>query len=104
MGSGRLALAVSRTNVASGGVVRVMAERCPTCIFRPGNLMHLQPGRVRSMLAEVRRTEGCIPCHETLGHREQAVCRGQYDVLQTQVLQVATRLGCIDWWQLPENS
>lgn len=91
---------MSRTNVASGGVVRVMAERCPTCIFRPGNLMHLQPGRVRGMLDEVRRTEGCIPCHETLDHKEQAVCRGQYDTLQTQVLQVATRLGRIDWWEL----
>jgi hypothetical protein len=87
------------TNVASGGVVRVMAECCSTCIFRPGNLMHLQPGRIRAMVAEVRRTEGCIPCHKTLDLREQAVCRGQFDAAKTQPLQVAERLGLIQYVQ-----
>ena len=85
-------------NVADHTGVRVMAERCPTCIFWPGNLMHLQPGRVREMLAEARAADSCIVCHSTMDAEHQAVCRGQYDVLQTQPLQVAERLGYIVWW------
>jgi hypothetical protein len=86
-----------RFRVADESGVRVMAERCSTCIFHPGNRMHLQPGRVRQMLADVRRKDGCIPCHETLDDDVQAVCRGQYDVLQTAPLQIAERLGYIVW-------
>lgn len=74
-----------------------MAERCPTCIFAPGNRMHLQPGRVKGMLAEVERHQSCIPCHETLDDEQQAVCRGQFDTLKTQPLQIAERLGAIVW-------
>lgn len=88
---------MSRHNIADETGVRVMAERCSTCIFRPGNLMHLQPGRVKEMVAKVRATEGCIPCHKTLGDEKQAVCRGQFDVAKTQPLQVAERLGMIVW-------
>jgi hypothetical protein len=85
------------TNVASRGVVRVMRERCPTCIFQPGNLMHLQPGRVKEMVAYVRRHDGCIPCHKTLPDEEQAVCRGQFDCAKTAPLQIAERLGMLEW-------
>lgn len=74
-----------------------MAERCPTCIFRPGNLMHLQSGRVRGMVEHVWRNESCIPCHKTLDQKEQAVCRGQFDTAKTQPLQIAERLGLIEW-------
>lgn len=88
---------MSETNVASGGVVRVMRERCSTCIFKPGNLMHLQPGRVRAMLARVRHDQGCIPCHKTLDRKEQAVCRGQFDTAKTDPLQIAERLNRIEW-------
>lgn len=59
--------------------------------------MHLQPGRQRDMLEQVRRIEGCIPCHETLHDDVQAVCRGQFDALKTQPLQLAERLGAIVW-------
>lgn len=72
-----------------------MAERCPTCIFWPGNRMNLRAGRLRQLLQEVERDQGCIPCHETLGDELQAVCRGQYEALKTQPLQVAERLGYI---------
>jgi hypothetical protein len=88
---------VSRVNVADETGVRVMAERCLTCIFHPGNLMDLRSGRVKGMLAEVRRTEGCIPCHETLDDDMQAVCFGQFSVLKTQPLQIAERLDRIVW-------
>lgn len=78
-----------------------MAERCPTCIFRPGNLMHLQSGRVKDMLDKTRRADSCIPCHESMEDDLQAVCRGQFDVLKTTPLQLAERLGCVVWWVRP---
>jgi hypothetical protein len=82
-------------NLVGEGGVRVRAEKCPTCIFRPGNLMSLRPGRVAEMMKEVKESQGCIACHETLGEEEQAVCRGQYDLVKTQPLQIAERLGMI---------
>jgi hypothetical protein len=71
----------SRTQVwTEGGLIRIMARRCDTCIFRGGNLMHLEPGRVKGMVEDVVRAEGHIPCHDTLdyGHTDLpgAICRG----------------------------
>lgn len=90
---------MSTHRVADATGVRVMAEQCATCIFRPGNLMHLRPGRLRDLLAEAEAADSCIVCHETLEDELQAVCRGQYDALQTQPLQVAERLGWLVWWR-----
>lgn len=56
--------------------VRVCADRCTTCIFRPGNLMSLEPGRVASMLKEAVADEGHIVCHKTLGTKAPAICAG----------------------------
>lgn len=77
--------------------VRVCFERCDTCIFHAGNRMHLQPGRVKDMLEQVREHDSCIPCHKTLDRPKQAVCRGQFDALKTAPLQIAERLGLIVW-------
>jgi hypothetical protein len=76
-------------------MIHVMPSRCETCIFRAGNLMHLQRGRVRDMVDEVKRTDGCIPCHKTLAGEHQAICRGQFDLHPTQPIQVAQRLGLV---------
>lgn len=71
---------MSKSNVYRGGEVHVMAERCSTCIFRPGNLMMLQPGRVRRMVRKcARKPSGNIPCHDTISGRYQAICRGFWD-------------------------
>lgn len=63
------------------GTIRLMARRCDTCVFRAGNLMHLQPGRVKQMTDAVIRDEGHITCHDTLsyspGDLPGAICRGQ---------------------------
>lgn len=60
--------------------VRLMAQRCATCIFRPGNRMHLQPGRVKDMVETCIAKEGHVVCHDTLRHADTelpgAVCRG----------------------------
>lgn len=88
---------MSRHNVASRGVVRVKKEKCETCIFRPGNVMGLRPGRVAGMVRDTRADEGVIPCHETYDLEEQAVCRGFYELEpKPGPLQIAERLGCIE--------
>lgn len=65
------------------GQVHVSAERCPSCVFRPGNLMHLGPGRLASLIADNVRADSALTCHETLddwpGERAPAVCRGFWD-------------------------
>lgn len=63
------------------GRVRLAARRCDTCIFRPGNLMRLEPGRVKGLTEAVAAQEGYITCHDTLsyggGDLPGAICRGQ---------------------------
>lgn len=65
-------------NVYRDGKVHVQREMCSTCIFRPGNIMHLQSGRVRGMVDEAKDDESAIVCHQTLDG-DNAVCRGFYD-------------------------
>ena len=91
---------MSRTNVYRDGKVHVMEAKCSTCIYRPGNLMHLEPGRKDSMQADAIRDEGVIPCHKTIhGAREQeSVCRGFFDVAKHEgLLAVAERLDIIEF-------
>lgn len=64
------------------GRLYVMADRCDSCIFRPGNPMRLAPGRVRGMVTDCRAEGVIIPCHQTTyGQAEAgpAICRGFYD-------------------------
>lgn len=86
-----------RFNLVDDDGVRVQAAKCDTCIFRPGNLMHLEPGRVDSMVAECIKEQGTIPCHKTLDDHEQVICRGFYDTHRQDIglLQVAERMSFI---------
>jgi hypothetical protein len=85
------------TDVVDRDGVRIMAERCPTCIFRAGNLMHLRPGVLASLLAETAAKQGHIVCHDTLDEPKQAVCRGFADGYgdDSQMVQLAYRLGFV---------
>lgn len=77
--------------------VRVQTEKCSTCIFRPGNLMHLEEGRVKDMVDACKEDQGVIPCHDTLGSSKQAICRGFFDSYQDdiQLVQMAVRMNFI---------
>ena len=85
--------------VYRNGKVHVCALMCDTCIFRPGNLIDLEEGRVEGMIRDATRNESCITCHETLG-ADQAICRGFFDKHATQPLQVAQRLGFVVFQQV----
>ena len=58
--------------------LRVCSGLCSTCVFRPGNLMRLRPGRLKGMVDESIQNDSFISCHKTLDG-ERAVCRGFYD-------------------------
>lgn len=83
-----------RHNAFRGGKVHVCARECETCIFRPGNLMYLEPGRLRGMVDQAKRNDSAIICHKTLDG-DNAVCRGFYDRFPTLPLQLAERLGFV---------
>lgn len=50
------------------GKVHVMSEKCSTCVFRPGNLMRLRPGRLQEMTDHVQDTGVPFSCHQTLAY------------------------------------
>lgn len=78
-----------------GGRVHVLAERCATCIFRPGNLMGLRRGRVRQMVAQAVAGGSAVTCHATLSTPgRRAICRGFWDGHggRVAVLRLAARL------------
>jgi hypothetical protein len=84
------------------GKVHVQALRCPTCIFWPDNRMDLRPGRLRDLIQQARRggDAGTVVCHETLEGREQAVCRGFFDLgPKPSLLQIAERMGFLEFDQ-----
>ncbi|MDZ5447709.1 hypothetical protein U2F26_34240 [Micromonospora sp. 4G57] len=39
------------------GKSRLLSRQCATCIFAPGNRMHLSAGRLRDLVTETRRRE-----------------------------------------------
>lgn len=58
---------------------------CSTCIFRPGNLMHLRSGRLRDLVDTNLANDSAIVCHKTL-HGPNAICRGFFDRHQNDTL------------------
>ena len=68
----------SNDSVITGdGYIRVCEDMCETCIFRPGNLMDLRPGRVKGMVAEALGEDSYITCHSTLSRDvAAAICHG----------------------------
>ena len=68
-----------RYDVAQPGEIRLCVHMCDTCIFRPGNLMMLEPGRRAQMIRDARAAEGHIVCHATLDTEAPAICRGYAD-------------------------
>lgn len=84
----------------------LLAERCSSCIFRPGNLMRLRPGRLAEVTAANRGRGTLLICHQTLADADpgvpEAMCRGYWDAYapDSSVVQVMQRLtGRLDWYR-----
>jgi hypothetical protein len=75
---------MSESCFKDGGKPRLLSEQCETCIFRPGNPMHLKEGRLMKMVQDgISGGQGII-CHDTLSYGRfpdygGALCRGFYD-------------------------
>ena len=66
------------------GLSRLLSERCPTCILRPGDPMHLGPGRTAAFIRQVLDAGSYVVCHDTLTYGDfpgygPAICRGFFD-------------------------
>lgn len=89
----------------STGQVHVLAERCSTCVFHPGNLMHLHPGRLKDLIDTNVRNDSALTCHSTLPNNDSraqpAVCRGFYDAYPTMPLKVARALDAVTYDPAP---
>jgi len=94
---------MSDTDVFRDGKVHVQESKCSTCIYRPGNLMHLQAGRKDAMQADAIADDGVIPCHQTIRAYtgeggSESVCRGFFDVAKHEgLLAVAERIGIVEF-------
>lgn len=83
------------------GKPRLLQTMCDTCVFHPGNLMHLKSGRLKDMVEGALAEGTYIVCHSTLPGAlnaegtQAAVCRGFYEKFgdQSTELRVYTRLG-----------
>ena len=85
-----------RARIFVDGKVHVRRSKCDTCIFRPGNLMHLEEGRVENMVEDCG-DDGAIPCHKHLDEGVTPVCHGFWSQHRNQVLQLAERLGVVEF-------
>ncbi|MET7399614.1 hypothetical protein ABZS66_39635 [Dactylosporangium sp. NPDC005572] len=79
------------------GKTRLLARQCGTCIFRPGNRMHLAPGRLKQMVDEALIEGSFVICHATLPYgkhpdAQPAICRGFADRYRTWRMQAIERL------------
>ena len=82
----------------AGMAIWVQAEKCKTCVFWPGNRMHLSPGRLAEMVREATANESHITCHDTLLYSYKtrsrpAVCKGYFDHPEGNARSFALRTG-----------
>jgi hypothetical protein len=66
------------------GLSRLLSERCPTCILRAGDPMHLGPSRTAAFIRQTLDAGSYMVCHETLSYGDfpdygPAICRGFFD-------------------------
>jgi len=51
------------------------------------------------MVADVKKNGGYVTCHQSLDRplRQRVICRGSFDRIKTQIIQMAERMGFIEW-------
>jgi hypothetical protein len=84
------------------GGIHVAGQLCSTCVFRPGNLMMLAPGKLKQLVERNVESGSALQCHQTLPYYGEdrtpsAICRGFYDAHGSRVpaLRVAISLDMI---------
>lgn len=89
----------------SGDKPQVLSERCSTCVFHPGNRMHLEDGRLADLVNRNISAGALLTCHSTLTYGQhpehgEAICRGFWDGYRDKVAvtQVMERMFGPDWY------
>jgi hypothetical protein len=81
---------------AEDGTIPVYAERCPTCVFWPGNRMRLNEGRLADLVSVNRARGTALVCHKTLDRprRERVLCHGFFVAYgdSTAAVQIVRRM------------
>lgn len=82
------------------GKIHVLSERCSTCVFRPGNLMKLNDGRLQGLIESNRSEDTAFACHQTLYGQAPAesICRGYFDAYGDEItpLRMGKMFGIIE--------
>lgn len=88
---------------------RLLSRQCPTCVFRPGNPMRLNPGRLRDLVGQCLADGSYLVCHATLpamappGYAP-AICRGfadQYDTIGLRLVRALWGFTLVDPPEMP---
>lgn len=83
------------------GRIHVMADKCSTCVFRPGNLMRLAPGRLADLIETNLAADTAFACHQTIYQEavDEVICHGYHDSYGDCVtaLRMARAMGLIQW-------
>lgn len=89
-------------------VLRVMQQKCDTCIFGPNSILLAQDTRNLVHRSSGDGDGGNIVCHKTIkifiGEGKGAICRGDWDrrVKHTILGRLALSWGIVLWWE-PET-
>ena len=89
-------------------VLRVMGEKCDTCIFGPNSVLLAEDTRNLARRSAEDQVAGNIVCHKTIkifiGDGKGAICRGDWDrrVKRSLIGQLAVAEDLIVWWK-PET-
>jgi len=75
---------------------KVMKERCNQCLFSENRVVSKE--RMVDIVKECRKNDGYFICHKaSLAGNQKVCCRGFYDTQDTQIIQVADRLGITEF-------
>lgn len=90
------------------GHLYVCDRPCETCVFRPGNVMDLTPGRLRDIIDTNLSRGSALTCHRTIYEdpdEQHAICRGFFDRFKdrSEALGLADRLGIVKYLSPPRK-
>ena len=85
-----------------GKRLSVMSKRCSECLMSDGKIVG--DARKAELLRDCKRSGRYFLCHKGTITNEAIVCRGFYDTVPNQALQVADRLGLVAFVEPKEKS
>lgn len=76
-----------------GSRLHVMSKRCAECLLSKGKIV--SDKRKELILDDCKRSGKYFLCHKGTMNGEAIVCRGFFDTVPNQAVQIASRLGLV---------